>query len=106
MATTNKELEDQLKQARKDIETLAAMAGDRAKTYARDRVSAAGDNCRPCPTKPATCMTAPLPKAANTANRQRRKSATTLWPRPGSRSSWARSSPCSWGADEPFPTRH
>lgn len=41
MATSNKDLEAQLQQARKDIETLAAMAGDRARDYAREKMSGA-----------------------------------------------------------------
>lgn len=44
MTTSNKELEAQLAQARKDIETLAAMAGDRAKTMARETAETAGDH--------------------------------------------------------------
>lgn len=39
MATTTKDLEAQLEQARKDIETLALMAGDRARDVAKEKIS-------------------------------------------------------------------
>ncbi|KPP85009.1 MAG: hypothetical protein HLUCCA08_11570 [Rhodobacteraceae bacterium HLUCCA08] len=44
MATSTEDLEAQLEKARKDIETLAAMAGDRARSFAREQAASAEDH--------------------------------------------------------------